>query len=83
MSHCNLGGCAKPSSLLFSHICGPTYARHDFCSTEHQLAALQMQGGGFERPRYHACHAVPGTTDKFFIQSAAQPEGAPSCTSSM
>lgn len=81
MSHCNLGGCAKPSSLLFSHICGPTYARHDFCSAEHQLASLQMEGGAFERPRYRPYHGMPSTMDKFFVQSTAQPEGVPSCAS--
>ena len=81
MSHCNLSGCEKPSSLLFSHICGATYARHDFCSAEHQRASLQMGYGGLEHPRYRAYHSMPSTTDKFFVQSAAQPEGVPSCAS--
>lgn len=43
---CHLTGCGKPSSPLFSHICGEAYQRHDFCSEGHQLQSLWLENSG-------------------------------------
>lgn len=44
MSMCNLTGCKKPDSLLFSYSAGPAYHRYCFCSFGHLLTSLYRAG---------------------------------------
>lgn len=78
MSTCNLSGCGKPSSPLFSHISGATYHRYDFCSEQHQQVFLQMT----EPPKGLLPVDRPvGTESELAALSPIQPEGGTSCRS--